>query len=52
MSRTIRNTAVLDAPVRDGKQVRSIRRLNTVTRRTGTRAAIIAAAIAEAGVEL
>lgn len=49
MARTFRSTALLDAPVRDGKSVRTLGRPAVSLRRTGTRTAVIAAAMSEAG---
>lgn len=46
MSRTIRSSSTGET-VRDGAQVRTIRRPNTVIRRQGTRADVVAAALAE-----
>lgn len=51
MSRTIRTTP-LGTVTRDGKTERSTRRPHPTTRRTGTRAAVIAAALADYATEV
>lgn len=48
MARTLR-TSPTGTLVRDGKVEHSTRRPTTAVRRSGTRAAVIAAALAEAG---